>query len=265
MRRSLGAFFALVCAGWLAACAAAPSSSVIGEPRDRTVHVVSNGWHTAIVVPRAELVATGLLPEAADFPRAAFLEFGWGDRRYYRARRATLGMTLRAALIPTEAVMHVTGRARAPERREGLEVIPVALTRTGLRSMARAIADMFERHEEGPAEALGPGLEADSRFYAARGRFHLFNTCNTWTARMLRAGSVRVAPAGVVTAGQVMARLRAALAGETRSDEPAGGGLTAGPRAGPSGRTGRAARRRASSRRRARLRGRSGASPRPRA
>lgn len=180
-------------------------------PSSHAVHVVSNGWHTAIVVPRAEVAATGLVSEAAQFPEAAFLEFGWGDREYYQAAQATLGMTLRAALSPTPAVMHVAGRPRAPEPREGREVVRAMLTETGLRRMLRAIGAMFERPEEGPAAPVAPGLYSESRFYHARGSFHLFNTCNTWTARMLRAGGVEVSPAGVVTAGQAMARLRAAL------------------------------------------------------
>jgi len=69
---------------WLAACAAvAPLPPADHGPRTHDIRVVSNGWHTAIVVARADLVATGLLPETDDFPDAAFVEFGWGDRVYY--------------------------------------------------------------------------------------------------------------------------------------------------------------------------------------
>ena len=35
--------------------------------------------------------------------------------------------------------------------------------------------------------------------------------CNTWTARMLRAGGVNLLPSGVITADELMARLRAAV------------------------------------------------------
>ena len=63
-------------------------------------------------------------------------------------------------------------------------------------------------------EAISRGLYPDSRFYNALGEFHLFNTCNTWTARMLRAGGVALSPSGIVTADGLMARLRTALAVE---------------------------------------------------
>lgn len=200
---------------WLAACVGAPDLPPdAGEPRSHVAHVISNGWHAAILLPRDEVSATGLLPEAADFPRAEVLEFGWGDREYYPAGETTLGMTLRAALLPTPSVMHVAGRARVPEPRQGREVVPVRLTGTGFREMVRAIADQFER-PDGAAKPVGPGLYPESNFYAADGSFHLFNTCNTWTARMLRAGGVAISPAGVITAGDLMERLRAWQAGRS--------------------------------------------------
>ena len=211
----LGPALAL-CAAWLATCETAPPLPSGGDgPRVRHVQVASNGWHTAIIVPAPALATTGLLPEAADFPDAAFLEFGWGDRTYYPAKEKTLGMTLAAALFPTPAVMHMAGHAAAlPGGSSHLEVVPVALTEAGFRSLVNAIASTFERPSDGRAESVSPGLYPDSRFYHARGEFHLFNTCNTWTARMLRAGGVALSPSGIVTADGMMARLRAALAVE---------------------------------------------------
>ena len=110
----------VVCFAGLAACAGhhrAPPGDR-GE-RAEVVRVVSNGWHTAITVPRERVIATGLLPEAADFPESAFLEFGWGDRTYYQAPEATLGKTLRAGLVATPAVMHVDGYPPASRATRG--------------------------------------------------------------------------------------------------------------------------------------------------
>lgn len=208
MKHLLAALAALGAAAWLAACSA-PLPPEDGPPT-RAVHVLSNGWHTAIVVPRAEVVATGRMPEAGDFPDAPFLAFGWGDREYYPAEAVTLGRTLRAALLPTAAVMHVAPRSRPPAPGPGREVLRLALTEAGMERLVAAIAGDIERAPDGRAAPVAPGLSPGSAFYPARGRFHLFNTCNTWTARMLRAGGIAVAPAGVITADDVMDRLRAA-------------------------------------------------------
>ena len=183
-------------------------------PHTHLVHVTSNGWHTAIVVPAPALVATGVIPELEDFSGAAFLEFGWGDRTYYPADRKTLGMTLSAALVSTPAVMHVAGHQAAPKDGTGYEVISVGLTEEGIRRLARTLAAEFERTAGGRAEAISRGLYPHSHFYHAHGDFHLFNTCNTWTARMLSTSGVALSPSGIVTADKLMTRLRAALAVE---------------------------------------------------
>jgi uncharacterized protein (TIGR02117 family) len=211
MGRMMGALAWLVCAGCLAACAAVPPlPPADAGPRIHAVRVVSNGWHTAIVISRAEVIATGLLPEADDFPDAAFLEFGWGDRVYYPAKEKTFGMALGAALWVTPAVMHVAGRASASELTYA-DVEVLAMTQGGLRRMVRAIAGEFVRPESGRAEPVSRDHFLGGHFYDAHGTFHLFNTCNTWTARMLRAGGVDLSPSGVITADDLMTRLRAAV------------------------------------------------------
>ena len=223
MGRMLRALVWLLCAGGLAACAAVPPLPPEDPaPRSHTVRVAGDGWHSAIVISRAEVAATGLLPEADDFPAATYLEFGWGDRVYYPTPEPTLGMTLDAALRPTPAVMHVAGRAGAPELRyPNVEVL--AMTQGNLRRLVRAIAEEFLRPEGGRAEPLSRDLVAGGYFYYAHGDFHLFNTCNTWTARMLRAGGVNLWPSGVITGNDLMTRLRAALAEDRVSSGQAPG------------------------------------------
>ena len=185
-------------------------------PRTRLIHVTSNGWHTAIVVPAPALISTGAIPEAADFSGAAFLEFGWGDRIYYPAEKKTLGMTLTAVLVQTPAVMHVAAHQAPPEGDgTGYELISVELTEAGFRRLAKALAAEFERPIGGRVEPISRGIYPHSSyFYRAHGNFHLFNTCNTWTGRMLHVSGIALSPSGIVTADNLMTRLRAALAAE---------------------------------------------------
>lgn len=214
MRRWLLAPALALCAAWLVTCETVPPPLAdANAPRPHLVRVVSNGWHTAIVMPAPALTATGLLPEAADFPGAAYLEFGWGDRTYYPAKEKTLGMILSAALVPTPAVMHMAGLAAAPRRDDGSgrEMLTVALTEDGFLRLVRALDAEFERPEGGRAAPVSRGLYPGSHFYNVRGEFHLFNTCNTWTARILHSGGVALSPSGIVTADGLMDRLRRTL------------------------------------------------------
>jgi hypothetical protein len=57
-----------------------------------------------------------------------------------------------------------------------------------------------------PVAPLGSGLYGDSRFYPARETFHLFNTCNVWTARALRSAGLPVRDA--ITTEGLMAQVR---------------------------------------------------------
>lgn len=217
-------FLWLALAIGLGGCAvAAPGGEapVDEAPRTRSVQVVGDDWHTAIVIERAAVVATALLPEAQDFPEADYLEFGWGDREYYPARDKTLAMTLDAAFVATPAVMHLAGLPQAPEpAADGREVVPAALTESGFRRLVQSLANYFVRPEGGGAAPVAPGLYEDSRFYEAHGAFHLLNTCNTWTARILRAGGIDISPSGIVTADDLMSRLQDALAAPRLEGRP---------------------------------------------
>jgi len=172
------------------------------------VHVVSNGWHTGIVLARADLPA-GAIPEAEDFPAAPYLEFGWGDAAYFPARSPTVAMALAAALTPTPAVVHLVGLPGPPRRVfAAAETIDVALPPAGFRRLVDYLEASFARGGARRAEAGAPGLYPFSRFYPATGEFHLFNTCNTWAARGLAAAGLPVTVAGTLRAEELMAQLR---------------------------------------------------------
>ena len=200
----------LLCVVTFAGCASVPPLPPSGSgPNDHVVSVVSDGWHTAIVVSRAQLIETGLVPETGDVPKLRFIEFGWGDRAYYPAREKTLGMALDAALRATPAVLHIAGFNRSPEQIYGdADVISIAMNGQRFRHLIMAIDSYFDREERDRSSSIAPGLYPYSRFYHAHGGFHLFNNCNAWTTRILRSGGVNLSLIGVITAGQLMSQLR---------------------------------------------------------
>jgi hypothetical protein len=76
--------------------------------------------------------------------------------------------------------------------------------------MMRKIEAGFALDAGGNPIPLGPGLYGGGRFFASGATYHLFNTCNTWTASMLRVAGFPIAPALAVTADGVMSAVRAA-------------------------------------------------------
>ena len=196
----------------LTACAERPPATALTRPivdAPNTIIVTSNGWHSSIVIARRDL-AYGRIPETADFPRSRFLEFGWGDAEYYPAENPGVMMTLRAALMPTLAVVHVAGlNAEPADFFGGYEVIAVQADDQGFARLVDFIDASFERSGAARIEASGPGLYATSHFYPATDRFHLGNTCNTWTARALATAGLDVRAQGTSSAGALMRQVRA--------------------------------------------------------
>ena len=185
----------------------------------KTIYLVSHGWHAGIVLRRADIPAD-LWPENVDFPYAEFLEVGWGDKQYYQTPDAHFGITLRAALWPTSSVLHIVGfNGAVTAYYSSSEVIKIKLGEPGFELLSRYIAASFARDESGQALPLGRGLYGNSRFYLSRESYHLFNTCNVWTARALHAAGVPITPSFSITVEQLMAQ--AQTFGEVVQSKPA--------------------------------------------
>jgi len=206
-------------AGQSGASEGAPSDGGTNETQV-AIYVTSNGWHSAIVVPRAAL-PPGVIPEAADFPEAPYLSLGWGDAAYFPEREPTAGMTIRAALQPTPAVLHMAGLPFHPrDVFPADEVVELKTSAQGFEALIAYLDATFDRDGRERAQAREPGLYRFSLFYSAKGEFHLFNTCNTWTARGLKVGGWPIRASGTVTAEELMAQVRP-LAARQDSKAPA--------------------------------------------
>jgi uncharacterized protein (TIGR02117 family) len=173
-----------------------------------TVWVLDHGWHTAIVARRSD-VTRALWPEVDDFPEAQFVEVAWGDREFYMAPSPTAWLLVRAAFLSSRSVLHVVGFSTpvAVNFSESAAV-ELRLSRQGFDAMTRLIHEEYQRDLDDRPVRLERGLYGTSWFYAARGRYHVLNTCNTWVLRMLERAGLAVAPAGVIAAGQAMRQVR---------------------------------------------------------
>ena len=132
------------------------------------------------------LAPTGI---ALDHPEARWLVLGWGARDFYTTVGSYSDVTARAVwrgLTGDSAVMHVS--LAGP-----LDSIPVRRLNLDDTQYARLFDAIEASFARGPAtQPLPvPGLSAHDRFYPAKGRFNLFNTCNVWIGEVLRTAGVR--------------------------------------------------------------------------
>jgi uncharacterized protein (TIGR02117 family) len=192
----------------LAGCAARadPLNSSALEAPPKAIYVVSHGWHTGIVIARADLPDDW--PGLQDFARSDYLEFGWGDAEFYPAEEGTVWLALKALLWPTPSVLHVAGISGSvttffPKSR----LVRIRLTESGFVRMLRFIRDMYWLSADGRAIPVAAGLYGEGKFYQARGKFYFPKTCNYWTLSALREAGLPVIPLFAVTGGGVLSQV----------------------------------------------------------
>src|SRR5262249_9142288 len=133
-------------------------------------------------------------PEKNDFPEALYLEAGWGDRDFYQAPKAGLGILLQAALASPASVLFVIGMpTTVTQYFPGGDIIEIPLAQQGLEELAEFIHATYKRDPTGKTIPLGPGnWHKHSTFYLAEGQYSLFNTCNSWTSQALQAAGLPI-------------------------------------------------------------------------
>jgi len=182
----------------------APSES---EPR-KTIYLVNHGWHAGIVLRRAD-IPDNIWPKLGNFPDMEYLEVGWGDMDYYQIPDSHLGFILKAALLPTASVLHIVGfNGHVPAYFPFSEIIRIELSSAGFELLSRTIASSFALDKAGNTTSPSPGLYGNSRFYLSRETYHLFNTCNVWTARALRTAGLPITPATATSVGNLISQAR---------------------------------------------------------
>jgi uncharacterized protein (TIGR02117 family) len=176
------------------------------SPQNKRVTVVNHGWHSGIILSRAD-AAEGLRV-FKEFEEARYLEIGWGDEAYYQADVVTSKMTLQAALWPTDSVVQVVSIPTEPaDYFSGEKSIGLELSEEGFRKLLEFVDGTFALDGNGGPIPLGKGLYGKSRFYKARGTFHFFNNCNTWTAEAIRASGFPISTFYVFTSDNLFYQL----------------------------------------------------------
>lgn len=184
------------------------------EKNARTIFIVHDSWHAAIVIKRSDIPAA-VLPELRDFTYAEHLEFSWGDRDYFPAPDPGLGLALKAAFWSSGSVLHVVGFNDAMGSVfPNAEIIEIGLSEEAFQRLIQFVSDTFSRsHPAVPAEAR-PGLSSNGRFYSAEGNFSILRTCNTWVAEALSSAGLAISPGYAITARSLHDQVRPFAAGK---------------------------------------------------
>jgi hypothetical protein len=169
------------------------------------VFVVDWGYHTAIVVEQPRGWRLGPPGEEA----AAFLEYAWGDRRFYLESDFRPHAVFATLFLPTESVLYVDGRRDAQSATRGARV---TMARTIDADTLRALLTELDRSARRTSDGsrmppYPPAAGYSGRFYPAYGDYLWTRNCNWWTVARLRTVGLAGRAAGVVLTAQVPGRL----------------------------------------------------------
>jgi uncharacterized protein (TIGR02117 family) len=162
-------------------------------PAKYTFYVISNGFHSGLVVRKTD-VPREIWPEVDAIPDHPWIEIGWGSEVFYGAKKITAPVVF-SAVVPNPSVLHVVGWDAPPQIAYAAgDLVRLEVDQAQFVALCRGLHDSYERDEAGNPQYLGPGVYGDSAFFRARGKYYFPNTCNVWTARLLKTAGVTIVP-----------------------------------------------------------------------
>ncbi|MCB9223890.1 MAG: TIGR02117 family protein [Crocinitomicaceae bacterium] len=163
------------------------------------IYVRSNGIHTDICMPTESAIYDWKsFVDVKDYPynkRFEYVAMGWGDKGFYIDTPTwadlTASTTINALFIPSACAMHVEYLEHVPSESE--MCIPVDLTIEGYIHLTDYIRESFLLKDYEPKLIENASYHGTDHFYEANGRYHLLETCNSWTNGALKSAGVRTA------------------------------------------------------------------------
>lgn len=169
------------------------------------VYVADWGYHTSIIVEQPPNWQLGPLGDES----AAYVEYAWGDRRFYMESKYRPDALFATLFLPTESVTYVESwrsdpvriaRPRALYGRD-IDANQLLMLVEALEGSMRRVVD-----DERPLPfAAVSGYSG--RFYPAHGAYLWSHDCNRWTVERLAAAKLAGGGFGVIFSGQVQGHL----------------------------------------------------------
>ncbi len=177
------------------------------------LHLLNNGFHTDLAVPRAALEGRpGPLADAVrGLAPGDWILIGWGDARFY-VDQSPIGDRLpdggRAFFRPgNPSVIMLDPAQRDPRAlfaEDGRRTF--RLTPVGFEALAARVEASLDVSTGSPRIAAAREGD-DARFFASREYFSIGHLCNHWTAGVLNAAGLPVRPFRSIVSSELMAAI----------------------------------------------------------
>lgn len=168
-------------------------------PRHIPIYIISNGVHTDIAMPMKNHVFDWqqmLNPHDTEMGRQQnpqYIAIGWGDRGFYLDTPTWAELKFSTAFYAvtglSQSAIHVTYYFQNVEENEN--VAKLMINENEYRRLVQQVQSSFRLPENGLPQRIGQASYGNNdAFYEAHGRYHLFQTCNTWTNAQLKASGL---------------------------------------------------------------------------
>ena len=178
------------------------------ESATESIFIVKHTWHTGIIVERNR--AHEFIPVLEGiFPASEFLEIGWGDKDFFTAEKGTSGLALKAALWPTKSVLLVSPYNRDPSAYfEDADLEKILLTTEEFSNICSYINRSFAIDGENKLIMVESESNVSGRFYLSSEKYHIFKTCNVWTAKALKKAGLPILPFFALRSENVLKQIK---------------------------------------------------------
>lgn len=154
------------------------------------IFITSNGAHTDTVFPvNHEWMKEVKWFQPEDFKKREedqYIGVGWGDKGFYldipEWKDLTPMVAIKALFLRAPTLMHLTLQ---PEPQASKRVRSLYITKKQFDQINQYIESWFLKQNNQPQKIEG-GFTPQDVFYAAKGNYSMFLTCNEWTNRGLK-------------------------------------------------------------------------------
>jgi uncharacterized protein (TIGR02117 family) len=172
----------------------------------KDIFVLNHGWHSGIVLKTKD-INNSILRLDSNLDNYQYLEFGWGDEAFYKNSDPSIWTTLKAGLIPTSSVLHVRALSIYDLNIFSKEdIVKVTLSKTAYTKLLTFIENSFAK-KDSKSIILSKGLYPKSFFYLSSKKYHIFYTCNVWTAEALRSADMDISASFVLTTDSLFSQI----------------------------------------------------------
>ena len=182
-----------------------PGSSEINIEK---IYIAKHNWHTGIIFNRE--AANPYMPALKDdFQNAFYLEVGWGDLDFYTAEKGTLGLGIKAIAWPSKSALHVRPYETHPFWIfDENEIVELTISNEGFMQLMQYINKSFALDSNSYRIIVNRENTRIGQFYLSNEKYHMFKTCNVWTAKALKKTGFPIISFNALTSKNVMSQLK---------------------------------------------------------